>query len=249
MDSVLSSYSLSSSFMIIILCIFVARTFSAISVKSSRSYSLVLIGGTALYVLVDFAFISCHLSKGVSVRYWEIIAFVFYLVYTGLPFAWHIFVRNFVGSTFSKTLRMVELIPIVILLGMVLITPFTGSLYYFDADGMYARGPLYNIYSFLNYFYYAESILDLTIVYIRRRKMDERYAFRTMLISLVMLIGAFLNSTVIPAGTIFPFMPFCSVVVTVLAFYFIASKDSEMLKMRLKRHRRPARLRPPSSPA
>ncbi len=230
MDSVLSSYSLSSSFMIIILCIFVARTFSAISVKSSRSYSLVLIGGTALYVLVDFAFISCHFSKGVSVRYWEIIAFVFYLVYTGLPFAWHIFVRNFVGSTFSKTLRMVELIPIVILLGMVLITPFTGSLYYFDADGMYARGPLYNIYSFLNYFYYAESILDLTIVYIRRRKMDERYAFRTMLISLVMLIGAFLNSTVIPAGTIFPFMPFCSVVVTVLAFYFIASKDSEMLK-------------------
>ncbi len=216
--------------MLIVLGILAVRSFSAVESKVSRKYSLLLIGGTALYVAVDAVFISCHLSGKIGVAQWKVVAFIFYLVYTGLPFLWHLFVRNFVGSTFGKVIRRVELIPAVILFALVLVTPFTGALYYFGEDGMYARGSVYDFYALLNYFYYLESVLDLLLISLRRNEQKERYALRTMLISLVMVLGAFINSSVIPTGTIFPFMPFCSVIVTMLAFYFIATKDSEFVK-------------------
>ena len=230
MNNTLSSYLLCSAFMIIILATLAARSFSAVSDRESRIRTQFLIGMTALYVIVDFVFIACHLSGGLTVTAWMVVSFVFYLVYTVLPFVWHTFVRNFVGRTFKPMFLRLELIPIVILLALVVATPFTGALYSFDDAGMYTRGPLYTFYSILNYFYYAESILDLLIVALRQKKMVERYAIRTMLISLVMLVGAFVNGSVIPAGTIFPFMPFCSVIVTMLAFFFIASRDSDVTK-------------------
>ncbi len=232
MNNTLSSYLVCSALMVIIMGTLAVRSFSAVSDRKSRVRTQFLIGMTALYVIVDFVFIACHLSGGLTVDAWTVVAFVFYLVYTLLPFGWHLFVRNFVGSTFGLIFRRLELVPIVVLLGMVVATPFTGALYYFDDAGMYARGPLYDAYSILNYFYYAECILDLLIILIRQKQGDERYAFRTMLISLIMLVGAVVNSSVLPVGTILPFMPFCSVVVTMFAFYFIAAKDSDLLKER-----------------
>ena len=234
MNSTLVGYLLNSAFMIITLSIFMARSYTAILEKTSRRYTQLLIGMTLAYVVIDLIFIACHLSGQMSVGAWKIVSFIFYLIYTILPFTWHLFVRNFVGSTLSDLFRKAELIPIVVLLVMIFITPFNGALYYFDEGGMYTRGSLYTFYSYLNYFYYAESFLDLIIIYVNHKESNERYAFRTMLISLVMLLGSFANGAIIPPGTIFPFMPFCSVIVTMLAFYFIASKESEMLKDKQK---------------
>ena len=230
MDNILSSYILSSVFMIAVLAILTVRSFSALEDKTSRKFSLLLIGGTILYVIVDAVFIACHLSGHLTVSAWKIVSFVFYFVYTILPFIWHLFVRNFVGRSYGKVFRMVETIPIIILLGMLVLTPSTGALYYFDADGMYQRGTLYNIYAYLNFFYYAESIIDLLVISIKKTEKEERYAVSTMVISFVILIGSFLNNNVIPQGTIFPFMPFCSTLVAMLAFYFVATKDAERSK-------------------
>ena len=230
MDNILSSYILSSVFMIAVLAILAVRSFSALEDKTSRKFSLLLIGGTILYVIVDAVFIACHLSGHLTVSAWKIVSFVFYFVYTILPFIWHLFVRNFVGRSYGKVFRMVETIPIIILLGMLVLTPSTGALYYFDADGMYQRGTLYNIYAYLNFFYYAESIIDLLVISIKKTEKEERYAVSTMVISFVVLIGSFLNNNVIPQGTIFPFMPFCSTLVAMLAFYFVATKDAERSK-------------------
>ncbi len=230
MDNILSSYILSSVFMIAVLVILAVRSFSALEDKTSRKFSLALIGGTILYVIVDAVFIACHLSGHLTVSAWKIVSFVFYFVYTTLPFIWHLFVRNFVGRSYGKVFRMVETIPIIILLGMLVLTPSTGALYYFDADGMYQRGTLYNIYAYLNFFYYAESIIDLLVISIKKTEKEERYAVSTMVISFVVLIGSFLNNNVIPQGTIFPLMPFCSTLVAMLAFYFVATKDAERSK-------------------
>ncbi len=230
MDNILSSYILSSVFMIAVLAILAVRSFSALEDKTSRKFSLLLISGTILYVIVDAVFIACHLSGHLTVSAWKIVSFVFYFVYTILPFIWHLFVRNFVGRSYGKVFRMVETIPIIILLGMLVLTPSTGALYYFDADGMYQRGHLYNIYAYLNFFYYAESIIDLLVISIKKTEKEERYAVSTMVISFVVLIGSFLNNNVIPQGTIFPFMPFCSTLVAMLAFYFVATKDAERSK-------------------
>jgi signal transduction histidine kinase/ActR/RegA family two-component response regulator len=220
--------------MLVILAMLAARSFTAVLEKNSRNRSLALIGATALYVVVDFIFIACHLSDNISLSTWKVVAFVFYLIYTVLPFAWHVFVRTFVGSTFGSLIRKIELIPMAILLVMVMLTPFTGLLWYFDSNDVYARGPLYTFYSYLNFFYYVESILDLLIIYLGKKEKDERYAVRAMEISLVTLVGSLINNFVIPMGTIFPFLPFCSVVVAGLSFFFIATKDSDLLKERQK---------------
>ena len=230
MNNTLSSYVLSSTFMVFILCILIARAFSAITEKVSRKRSLFLIGTTIAYVVTDCIFIVCHLSSNLGVHAWKAVSFVFYAVYTVLPFAWHVFVRNFVGDSFGKLYRRLELIPIVVMWAMVLLTPFTGALYYFDAEGRYARGGAYEFYAIIYYFYFAETVFDLLVISVKRKEKDERYAVRTMLISLIMLIGSFINTSVIPSGTIFPFMPFCAVLLTMLAFYFIAAKDSDRLR-------------------
>ena len=211
MDNTLSSYVLSSTFMVFILCILVVRAFSAITEKISRKRSLFLIGVTMSYVITDCIFIACHLSSNIDVRAWEATSFVFYAVYTLLPFAWHVFVRNFVGDSFGKWYRRLELIPAFVMLGMVVLTPFTGALYYFDADGRYVRGSAYGFFAIILCFYYAETVFDLAVISIQHREKDERYALRTMLISLVMLIGSFINTSVIPPDTVFPFLPFCAV--------------------------------------
>ncbi len=234
MSSTLNTYMLSSAFMLVILAMFAVRSLTAVLDKTSRNRSLILMGVTALYVICDFIFIACHLSDNIPLGAWKIVAFVFYLVYTALPYAWHGFVRTFVGSTFGPLIRKIEIIPIVVLLGMVILTPFTGLLWYFDANGVYARGSLYTIYSYLNFFYYLESILDLLIIYINKREKDERYAIRAVEISLVALLGSLINNFFIPFGTIFPFLPFCSVAVAGLSFFFIATKDSDLLKERQK---------------
>lgn len=230
MSNTLSTYLLSSVFMLAMLCMPTARLFTAVPRKSSRIRLLALIVTTALYVVIDFIFIACHLSGSTTLIEWKIVSFIFYVIYTALPFVWHIFVRNFVGSTFSPLIRKLELIPMVVLFGMVVLTPFMDLLYSFDANGIYVRGPLFGFYSYLNFFYYAESLLDLLIIYINKKEKDERYAFRALWISLVIIAGNVVNNLIIPVGTIFPFMPFCSVLVVELAFFFLATKYSDMLK-------------------
>ena len=229
MITTLSSYLLSSMFMIVILCMLGARSLTAITQPLSRRRCIILITATILYVIFDLAFIACHLS-GAAVSTWQVVSFLFYIAYVLLPFAWHIFVRNFVGSSFSTLVREIELIPLIILLAMVIANPFTGILWSFDTSGMYVRGDLFTIFSYLNFFYYVQPVLDLILIYAIKKQKEERYIFHSIAISCIPLFGAIINNVAIPVGTIFPFQPFCSVVVAMAAFFFIATKDSDALK-------------------
>ncbi len=215
--------------MLVILAILWFRAFSYINQKKSRKRFLILIATMAFYVLMDCIFIGCHLDSTRPLVAWKIVSFVFYIVYTLLPFAWHLFVRNYVGLTYWKNTWKLELIPLVILLGMVVATPFTGALYEFT-DGIYTRGVLYFAYSILNYFYYIEPIADLIVISLRKQQQKEPYMYQAVIISLVPLAGAFINGSVIPQGQIFPFMPFCTVVVAILSFFFMVSLESESLQ-------------------
>ena len=228
MDSTLSGYLLSMIFMLAILVILGARARSTIKQKGSRFSCLVLLGATAFYVVMDAAFIACHLSANVEA--WKVVSFLFYISYVLLPFAWHVFVRNFVGNTFGRIIRTIELIPLVILLGMVIVNPFTGILWSFDAAGGYVRGDAFTFYSYLNYYYYVSPFFDLLVIAKRKDFNKEPYVYQAILISIIPLAGAFVNSSVIPVGTIFPFQPSCAVVVALTAFCFIASKDTDALK-------------------
>lgn len=77
MDSTLSGYLLSMIFMLAILVILGARARSTIKQKGSRFSCLVLLGATAFYVVMDAAFIACHLSANVEA--WKVVSFLFYI--------------------------------------------------------------------------------------------------------------------------------------------------------------------------
>ncbi len=228
MGGTLSSYVLSATFMLIILTMLAARARGAVNQEEGRKKCFTLIAATAIYIVMDTVFIYCHISVGsVPVGTWKLVSFLFYVIYTLLPYIWHRFVRAYVGHSFSTTIKQAELIPLVILMTMVIATPFTGYLYDFGDDGMYLRGSGYGIYSWLNYFYYISPVLDYILIKIKKLEAEEPYRFQAIYISLVPLLGAMINGSVIPQGTIFPFMPFCMVVVAMLAFFFIASRDSD----------------------
>lgn len=230
MNTTLSGYLLSTAFMLIILGILAIRTCIAISQKNSRNRCLLLLGTTSMYILMDAAFIICHFSEKMATSTWDAVAFLFYIIYVLLPFVWYLFVRNFVGTTFRPFIRKLEWIPLIVLLAMVLVTPFTNLLWKVTPGGVYERGSGFMIFSILNYFYYIAPLIDIVIILCNKNIKNEPYIFLAIFISLVPLIGAIINVAVIPVGTVFPFQPFCSIVVALLGFCFIASKDSDSLK-------------------
>ncbi len=227
------NYLLNSVFMIVVLTILFVWAFPTIKEKKSRSRCLMLIGGTALYVLSDWAFIAAISWQDCPMELLRAIVLFFYIVYVIVPFAWHMYVRNFVGRSYPKFIFYLELIPLVFLLFVVFINMFTHVLYRVG-DGVtlsrYTRGSWYWPYTIINFFYYLEPFIDLFVVIILKRWKEEPYSLQSAIISSIPLLGAIINGFVIPKDTVFPFLPFCSVAVAMLAFFFMGSKESQRLE-------------------
>ncbi len=227
-DDILLNYWTNAFFMMVFLVVLLMRSAQGIKQPSSRKRTCVLIAMTIFYVLMDAVFITCHITANKTI--WAYVVFVFYVAYTLLPFAWHQFVRNFVGA--SPAMYKMEFIPIVVLIVLVLLTPFTGVLWSFDADGMYVRGPLFTFYTYLNYFYYVEPLIYALVIVLRGKKKEEPYLPHSVCISLVPIVGAIVNNFIIPIYEIYPFQPFCSVVIALLAYFFMASTETDALQVK-----------------
>ncbi len=161
------NYLLSAAFMIVILAILFVQAFPTIKEKKSRLRCLLLIAATAIYVLLDLAFVATSLWKECPTWLFRVAAFFFYLSYVSLPFAWHLYVRNFIGRSYPKVVKYLELIPLAFLLVLVLTNPFTHVLYEIkDGGGAegYIRGPWFTLYAWLNFFYYLEPLIDLLVI-------------------------------------------------------------------------------------
>ncbi len=225
------NYLTSTFFMLVILAILWLRGKTMIRQPLGRRSCLFLIEMCAAYVFMDGAFIACDLMENCPVNLFKVVVYVFYIVYVMLPYSWHLFVRSFVGQSFSSLSRKLETIPAVVLLALVLITPFTGVLCSVTEEGQYVRGPLFEVYTFLNFFYYVEPLIDAVVICARKEQQKEHYFIQSVIISSIPLLAALVNNLVIPIYQIYPFQPFCSVVVALLAFFFIASRDSEIIQL------------------
>ncbi len=226
----MTSYLTSSAFMELILLTIWFRAPFAIQRGSSLHRCRFLICATVLYVLLDAAFICCHFNTQWPGIVFQSIAFLFYVGYTLLPFSWHMFVRNFVGTSFQQKTRNFEYVPMVILLAMIAATPFTGALWSIDAENVYHRGPLFLFYTYFNYFYYIDPALYALVTVFRKSREKEPYLLQAVIISFVPLIGALVNNFIIPIYEIFPFQPFCSVLVALMAYFFMAARESDRIK-------------------
>ena len=215
--------------MLVILAIVLGRSCTYIKRGSSRWHCVLLIAATAFYVAMDAMFIAASLDETCPVARFQTVVFVFYIAYVLLPFVWHLFVRSFVGSSSQPFLRWYEFIPLIILLGMVVASVFTGCLWSIDETGTYIRGPLFDIYTFLNFFYYVEPFIYAAVMIARGQHKSEPYLARAVLFSFVPLLAAAINSFVIPVYQIFPFQPFCSVMVVLGSYFFMASKQNDII--------------------
>ncbi len=219
--------------MLVILAILISRTLTAIKQKNSRMRCLTLLFATVAYIIADMVWIIADNSVPRPIGFFRIWIPIFYIIYIALPFAWHIFVRNYVGSTYSPIVRKIEFVPLVFLAVVVIISPFTGLLWKINggnADVWYERGVLYTFYSILNFFYYVEPIGDAIAIILRKKQSQEPYFKQSVFISLIPLVGFVINYFFLSkVGTVFPFNPFCSTIVALLAFFFMASREAESI--------------------
>ena len=229
------NYLMSSGFMLIVLLIFAKKTSSGIRQRQSRHLCLLLIGAVAAYVLMDACFV-VYFAKPCNITVYRAIVFVFYVVYVTTPFIWHTFVRNFVGCTLGKNIRRLEYIPLAVMLGMMLYTIPTGVLWSISDLGQYTRGPWFPVFAVLNLFYYVESLVDALVIFLRRGSRKKPYLLQSVLISLIPLAAILINSYIIPVEVTYPFQPFCLVLVTVLAYFFMLERESQIQQLNYQHH-------------
>lgn len=233
MDTITTTYLANTVFILIILTILYVSSSSLSQQPQSRSRCHMLILSAAAYVLMDGIFIWSSLAEGLPKWVFPAAVFFFYITYVLFPFFWMRFVRNFVGLKFSKTSQYLEIIPLIILLALVITDPLTGSLWSFDyaKEGVaYVRGPLFSVYTYLNYFYYIDPFIYAIVIYARKQQNEEPYLRHALLITLIPLVGAAINNIVIPVYEIFPFQPLCSLLVVILAYLFMAKREADMLQ-------------------
>ena len=228
-----SSYMMNMFFMLVILFILGKQTLPGIEQSKGRKRYLMLCMATACYIIMDCIFIEFYLTNPSSV-FFRVVVFLFYLSFVILPYIWHVFVRSYVMVGYSDFVRKLELIPLLVLLAMIVVNPFTGILWSFDETGVYVRGRFFEIYTTINLFYYVEPILDAVLAIIRKHEKKEHYLKQAVLISLIPLVGDVANSFMIPVYEVYPFQPFCTLIVVLMAFFFMVMRETEHLQEKSK---------------
>ena len=224
------NYLLSSMFMLIVLSILGRKARAGFHPSKSRRLYLWLVGTVMFYIVMDAVFVVCFLAGERIGGFFKVAAFAFFISYVLTPFIWHSFVRNFVGCTLGKRIRILECIPVLILLGMVAATPFNGALWTIR-NGVYERGRGFTLFTILNLFYYVEAVADAVVIFLRKHQSREPYLRQSVLISLIPLAAALVNRYLIPLQLAYPFQPFCLTIVIILSFFFMVGRENELLQL------------------
>ena len=211
----------SSCFMIILLAILMMRIGYHIERSQSKTYALVFVGMVELYVLMDALFVVCLLDESRRVSIFKTVVFVFYLVYVIMPYVWHKFMQSYMGIQCGKNRKLMEAVPLIILLGMVICSVPTGIIWKIYSDGGYVRGAWFSSFAVLNLFYYLYAFVQTFYILITKSRREIRYLLKSSVFSALPLIGILVNTYVIPLYGVYPFQPYCLVIGVLLAYLFM----------------------------
>ena len=211
----------SSCFMIILLAILMMRIGYHIERSQSKTYALVFVGMVELYVLMDALFVVCLLDESRRVSIFKTVVFVFYLVYVIMPYVWHKFMQSYMGIQCGKSRKLLEAVPLIILLGMVICSVPTGIIWKIYSDGGYVRGAWFSSFAVLNLFYYLYAFVQTFYILITKSRREIRYLLKSSVFSALPLIGILVNIYVIPLYGVYPFQPYCLVIGVLLAYLFM----------------------------
>ena len=211
----------SSCFMIILLTILMMRIGYHIERSQSKTYALVFVGMVELYVLMDALFVVCLLDESRRVSIFKTVVFVFYLVYVIMPYVWHKFMQSYMGIQCGKNSKLLEAVPLIILLGMVICSVPAGIIWKIYSDGGYVRGAWFSSFAVLNLFYYLYAFVQTFYILITKSRREIRYLLKSSVFSALPLIGILVNTYVIPLYGVYPFQPYCLVIGVLLAYLFM----------------------------
>lgn len=211
----------SSCFMIILLTILMMRIGYHIERSQSKTYALVFVGMVELYVLMDALFVVCFLDGSRRDSIFKTVVFVFYLVYVIMPYVWHKFMQSYMGIQCGKRRKLLEAVPLIILLGMVICSVPTGIIWKIYSDGGYVRGAWFSSFAVLNLFYYLYAFVQTFYILITKSRREIRYLLKSSVFSALPLIGILVNTYVIPLYGVYPFQPYCLVIGVLLAYLFM----------------------------
>ena len=218
-------YMSSSFFMIVILAILLVRIWNYIEWNRSKRYAVVFVVSVTVYVALDALFVRCFLNTSTVVETFRVVALLFYMVYVIMPYIWHLFMESYMGITCRKSIRILEAIPLVILIGMILVSVSTGIVWGFDENGSYIRGPLFSGFAVLNLFYYFMAYIQTFYAVVFNTHKQVKYILEASVFSALPLIGILVNTYVIPLYGVYPFQPYCLVVGALLVYLYMVEQQ------------------------
>ena len=110
----------------------------------------------------------------------------FYFILLGIStYCWFLYTENVLqNKRLSWKFMIIAAIPLMVLVVMLVISSFTGWVFYFDANGEYHRGPLFYFQHIFSYGY----ILYASLVCLHHAHANENYARRSELLGLASFV-------------------------------------------------------------
>ena len=220
-----SLYVLTTFFMLVIMAILLTRIFLTLKKGPKRKMAGLLVMTTALYILMDAMFAYCFVEEKISIAIFRIVVFLFYLIYVNLPLVWYLFSKSYIKNKYICIICKLIYIPYFILVGMVIFAIFNDSLWIISDTIRYDRGYLFQSFTTLNLFYYFLPLINIFRIVHYHEKETYPFLWEILLFTTIPLIGVLTNTYLLTLHDLYPFQPFCYVIGTLFAYFFIVEKE------------------------
>lgn len=209
---------------IVLLILFIKITIDLKQEKMKRMYQMLLFV-VGLYVLLDAGFAVGFMTGKNQFPGFQIVIFLFYIVYVITPFVWLLFVRSYVRISYRRIFRILEKIPLLILIVMVIVSVPTGYVWYISKSGEYVRGPGFRLFTAINLFYYLEVFGNGIYIFYKSMYQKISDLINSLILSTIPLAAILVNTYLIPLQMTYPFQPFCLVLGTLFAYLFMTDRQ------------------------
>ena len=225
-----ANYLTGTAFMLIVLLILFIKICNDMKQEKNKRMYQILDVVAALYVLLDAMFAASLLLRLQQILVLRLIVFLFFIVYVITPFVWQLFVRSYMEAPHGRLFRVLEKLPLILLLAMVFISLKNGYVWEIRESGEYMRGRGFQLFTAINLFYYLEAFGNGIYILYRKMYRKDHYLLQSLILSTLPLMAILVNTYLIPLQMTYPFQPFCLVLGTLSAYLFMADRQKTLLE-------------------
>ena len=225
-----ANYLTGTAFMLIVLLILFIKICNDMKQEKIKRMYQILDVVVALYVLLDAMFAASLLLRLQQILVLRLIVFLFFIVYVITPFVCQLFVRSYVEAPNGRLFRVLEKLPLILLLAMVFISLKNGYVWEISESGEYMRGRGFQLFTAINLFYYLEAFGNGIYILYKKMYRKDHYLLQSLILSTLPLMAILVNTYLIPLQMTCLFQPFCLVLGTLSAYLFMADRQKTLLE-------------------